>query len=188
MSVTAGNWLSQHGGRSSTGGETVLPRQNRLFPVWCLPCAVKLPTRVAGGASTQPELRRLLPRPPSRTQRAAGGVEFFLDLGSAADAAAATLGNNDTFHSKLSRQRLLAARRGGLARAPRDRSVDRRTCSVGSAEDTASQCCNSEHNQHDPWQAVSAAPSRVARRSARRARARTTRSLGRPPRVRQLGT
>ena len=52
LSVTAGNWLSQHGGRSSTGGETVLPRQNRLFPVWCLPCAVKLPTRVAGKAST----------------------------------------------------------------------------------------------------------------------------------------
>jgi len=71
--------LSQHGGRSSTGGETVLPRQNRLFPVWCLPCAVKLPTRVAGRAPTQPELRRLLPRPPSRTQRAAGGVGFFLD-------------------------------------------------------------------------------------------------------------
>ena len=58
-------------------------------------------------------------------------------LGSAADAAAAAVGNNNTFHSKLSRQRLLAARRGGLARAPRDRSVGRRTCGVGSAEDTA---------------------------------------------------
>ena len=67
------------GGRSSTGGETVLPRQNRLFPVWCFPCAVKLPTRVAGKTSKKLELRCLLLRPPSRTQRATGGGRVFLD-------------------------------------------------------------------------------------------------------------
>ena len=70
LSVTAGNWLSQHGGRSATGGETVLPRQNRLFPVWCLPCAVKLPTRVAGkhphsqGSVASSSARRRAPSAP----------------------------------------------------------------------------------------------------------------------------
>ena len=101
LSVTAGNWLSQQGGRSATGDETVLPRQNRLFPVWCLPCAVELPTRVkhphSQGSVASSSARRRAPSAPR------GGVEFFLDLGSAADAAAATLGNNDTFHSKLGR-------------------------------------------------------------------------------------
>ena len=84
-----------------------------------------------------------------------------MDLGSAADAAAATLGNNDTFHNKLSRQRLLAARRGGLARAPRDRSVGRRTCSVGSAEDTAVSSANAASIAAFTW-AVAAAVALVA--------------------------
>ena len=80
MSVTAGNWLSQHGGRSATGGETVLPRQNRLFPVWCLPCAVKLSTRVAGkhphsqGSVASSSARRRAPSAPR------GGGRVFLGL------------------------------------------------------------------------------------------------------------
>jgi len=78
LSVTAGNWLSQHGGRSATGGETVLPRQNRLFPVWCLPCAVKLSTRVAGkhphsqGSVASSSARRRAPSAPR------GGGRVFL--------------------------------------------------------------------------------------------------------------
>ena len=39
MSVTAGNWLSQHGGRSSTGRETVLPRRQKPYP----PCVLSSP-------------------------------------------------------------------------------------------------------------------------------------------------
>ena len=68
LSVTAGNWLSQHGGRSATGDETVLPRQNRLFPVWCLPCAVELPTRVkhphSQGSVASSSARRRAPSAP----------------------------------------------------------------------------------------------------------------------------
>ena len=56
------------GGRSSTGGETVLPRQNRLFPVWCLPCAVELPTRVkhphSQGSVASSSARRRAPSAP----------------------------------------------------------------------------------------------------------------------------
>ena len=80
LSVTAGNWLSQHGGRSATGGETVLPRQNRLFPVWCLPCAVKVSTRVAGkhphsqGSVASSSARRRAPSAPR------GGGRVFLGL------------------------------------------------------------------------------------------------------------
>ena len=39
LSVTAGNWLSQHGGRSSTGREAVLPRRQKSCP----PCVVSSP-------------------------------------------------------------------------------------------------------------------------------------------------
>ena len=39
LSVTAGNWLSQHGGRSSTGRETVLPRRQKPYP----PCVLSSP-------------------------------------------------------------------------------------------------------------------------------------------------
>ena len=77
LGVTAGNWLSQHGGRSATGGETVLPRQNRLFPVWCLPCAVELPTRVA--ASTHTARAPSPPPPPAvahPARRGGGGSSF----------------------------------------------------------------------------------------------------------------
>ena len=42
LSVTAGNWLSQHGGRSSTGRETVLSRRQKPYPpVCCLHRVVK---------------------------------------------------------------------------------------------------------------------------------------------------
>ena len=36
LSVTAGNWLSQHGGRSSTRRETVLPRWQKPYPPVCV--------------------------------------------------------------------------------------------------------------------------------------------------------
>ena len=49
---------------STTGGETVLPRQIRMFPAWCLSREVKSPSRVSGlGDHTAPE-RAPSPLPP----------------------------------------------------------------------------------------------------------------------------
>ena len=104
-----------------------------VFPVrWSCPPASS--THTARAPSPPP------PPAVAHPARRGGGVEFFLGLGSAADAAAATLGNNDTFQTHVPQQaeplKASRARRGGLARASRNHSVGR-TCGVGSAENTA---------------------------------------------------
>ena len=58
------------------GGGTVLPRQIRIFPVWCLPREVKSPSRVSGlGDHTAPD-RAPSPPPPAVAHPAPSAFYF----------------------------------------------------------------------------------------------------------------
>ena len=80
LSVTAGNWLSQHGGRSSTGRETVLPRRQKPYP----PCVLSSPrgeVALPSHRARQPHSARQSSVASSARRRApsADGAFFFGD-------------------------------------------------------------------------------------------------------------
>ena len=79
LSVTAGNWLSQHGGRSSTRRETVLPRRQKPYPpVCCLHRVVKWPSRVTGRGNHTAPSRAPSPPPPAVAPQRRRGLLLWL--------------------------------------------------------------------------------------------------------------